>query len=135
MDIRSRYKVALLLPSLDETGSLLAPCHVTQSYPFPLRYVQTDNGLEFGQRFHQKCEEIGLENYYIHKNSPNENAVIERSFRTDEDEFFSWLQQPAEDHTQLNACFQEYLEIYNSIRPHMGLDMLTPKEAVALYHK
>jgi hypothetical protein len=37
IDIRSRYKVALLLPSLDETGSLLALYHVTQSYPFPLR--------------------------------------------------------------------------------------------------
>jgi len=135
IDIRSRYKLALILPTLDETGSLLALYHVTQSCPFPLRYVQTDNGLEFQQRFHEKCEELGLEHYYIHKNSPNENAVIERSFRTDEDEFFFWMKEPAEDHTQLNAWYQEYLETYNGVRPHMGLDMLTPKEAVALYHK
>ncbi|MCJ7510364.1 MAG: integrase core domain-containing protein [Dehalococcoidia bacterium] len=135
IDICSRYKLALILPTLDETGSLLALYHVTQSCPFPLRYVQTDNGLEFQQRFHEKCEELGLEHYYIHKNSPNENAVIERSFRTDEDEFFFWMKEPAEDHIQLNAWYQEHLRIYNEVRPHMGLDMLTPKEAVALYHK
>jgi len=135
IDIRSRYKVALLLPSLDEAGSLLALYHATQSYPFPLRYVQTDNGLEFGQRFHQKCVDLGLEHYYIHKNSPNENAVIERSFRTDEEEFFFWLKQPPQDHVELNAWVQEYLETYNTIRPHMGLNMLTPKEAIGLYHK
>jgi len=69
------------LPSLDETASLLALHHAIQGYSFPLRYVQTDNGLEFQKRFHQKCIDLGLEHYYIHKNSPNENAVIERSFR------------------------------------------------------
>lgn len=135
IDIRSRYKMALMLPSLDETSALLALHHVTQVCPFPVRYVQTDNGLEFQQRFHEKCEELGLEHYYIHKNSPNENAVIERSFRTDEDEFFYWMKQPARNHIELNAWYQDYLEVYNGVRPHMGLDMLTPKQAIDLYHK
>jgi transposase InsO family protein len=135
IDICTRYKVALLLPSLDEAGSLLALYHATRSYPFPLRYVQTDNGLEFQQRFHQKCVELGLEHYYIHKNSPNENAVIERSFRTDEEEFFLLLEQPPQDHMELNTWFQQYLDVYNTVRPHMGLNMLSPNEAIALYHK
>ena len=80
----------------------------------------------------QRCEELGLEQYYIHKNLPNENAVIERSFRTAKDGFFYWMRDLAEGGGLYAA---ECLEICNSIRPHMGLDMLTPKEAVALYHK
>ena len=135
MDIYSRYKVGLILPKLDEGGSLLALYHATEQFPFDLRYVQTDNGLEFQRRFHGKCSELGLEHFYIHKSSPNENAVIERSFRTDEEECFFRLDQPAQDHVQLNAWYQSYLQSYNTLRPHMGINMLTPKEAIDLYLK
>ena len=135
MDIYSRYKVGLILPKLDEGGSLLALYHATEQFPFDLRYVQTDNGLEFQSRFHGKCSELGLEHFYIHKSSPNENAVIERSFRTDEEECFFRLDQPAQDHIQLNTWYQSYLQNYNAVRPHMGINMLTPKEAIDLYHK
>jgi len=135
MDIRTRYKVGLILPKVDEGGALLALYHATQQFPFPLHYVQTDNGLEFQKRFHARCEALGLEHYYIHKSSPNENAVIERSFRTDEEEFFFWLQEAPQDHRELNAWYQRYLETYNTVRPHMGINMLTPRKAIALYHK
>lgn len=129
MDIHSRYKVGLILPKLDERGALLALFHTAQSIPFPLCYVQTDNGLEFQQRFHAKCGELGLEHFYIHKSSPNDNAVIKRSFRTDEEEFFFWLDHAPQDHMELNSWYQAYLLTYNTIRPHMGINMLTPKEA------
>ncbi len=36
------------------------------------------------------------------KNFPRENALIERSFRTDEDEFFLLLDQPPGDINELN---------------------------------
>ncbi len=135
MDISSRYKVGLILPKLDEGGTLLALYYATQQFPFPLHYVQTDNGLEFQRRFHAKCAELGLEHFYIHKSSPNENAVIERSFRTDEEECFFRLEEAPQDHQELNTWYQHFLDAYNTTRPHMGINMLTPKEAIALYHK
>ena len=76
-----------------------------------------------------------LEHFYIHKSSPNENAVIERSFRTDEEEFFFWLEKAPRDHLELNAWYQRFLDTYNTIRPHMGINMLTPKKAITLYQK
>ena len=48
---------------------------------------------------------------------------------------FFLLDQPAQDHLQLNTWCQSYLHTYNSIRPHMSINMLTLKEAIALYHK
>ena len=92
LDIATRYKVGLSaalslskgLPRVDAAGALLALYHALQSLPFPVRYVQTDNDLEFQKHFHAKCAELGMEHFYIHKGSPNDNAVIERSFRTDE---------------------------------------------------
>jgi transposase InsO family protein len=135
IDILSRYKVALLLPVLDEAGSIVTLRYAFQAYPFPVRYVQTDNGLEFQTAFHALCSDRGIEHYHIHKNSPNENAVIERSFRTDQDEFFYLLEYAPNDINELNRWFQQYLIVYNTVRPHMGLNMLTPKEAIALYQK
>lgn len=135
LDIATRYKVGLILPKVDEAHALLGLYHATQQVPFPLRYVQTDNGLEFQHRFLAKCEELGLEHFYIHKSSPNDNAVIERSFRTDEEEFFSWLEKAPQDHLELNAWYQRFLETYNTVRPHMGINMLTPRKAIDLYIK
>ena len=133
LDISTRYKVGLILPKLDEGGALLALYHATQHFPFPLKYVQTDNGLEFQKRFHAKCAELGLEHFYIHKSSPNDNAVIERSFRTDEEEFFFWLEKAPQDHLELHSWYQRFLETYNTVRPHMGINMLTPRKAIDLY--
>ena len=135
MDIHSRYKVGLILPKVDESNAVLALYYATQRFPFPLHYVQTDNGLEFQKRFHAKCAELGLEHFYIHKSSPNDNAVIERSFRTDEEECFFWLEDAPRDHGELNEWYQAYLVKYNTVRPHMGIKMLTPKEAIDLYLK
>ena len=93
MDVSNRYKVGLILPKVDGAGSLLALYHAIQTPPFPVCYVQTDKGLEFQKRFHAKYEEVGLEHFYIHKSSPNENAMIKRSFRTNEEEFFYRLER------------------------------------------
>ena len=135
MDIATRYKVGLILTKVEEAGAILTLFHATHHFPFPLQYVQTDNGLEFQQRFHAKCAELGVEHFYIHKSSPNDNAVIERSFRTDEEEFFFWLEDAPQDHLELNTWYQRYLDKDNTFRPHMGINMLTPKEAIDLYHK
>jgi transposase InsO family protein len=135
IDILSRYKVALLQPVLDEAGSIILLRYALQTCPFPVRYVQTDNGLEFQRRFHDFCEQLTVEHYYIHKNTPIENAVIERSFRTDEEEFYFWLENIPKDINELNLWFQKYLLTYNTVRPHLGIKMLRPKEFVDLYIK
>ena len=48
---------------------------------------------------------------------------------------FSWLSELAEDIKGLQRSIQRYLQVNNSVRPHMGINKLTPKEVVALYHK
>ncbi|MBF8266493.1 MAG: hypothetical protein HW388_1, partial [Dehalococcoidia bacterium] len=34
----------------------------------------------------------------------------------------------------LNTWYQRFLDTYNTVRPHMGINMLTPKEAINLYY-
>lgn len=134
IDIWSRWKQGIILPAVDQALAIDALKYMVPLLPFTPDFIQTDNGLEYQQRFKQYVtKELGWQHHYIHKSSPNENAVIERSFRTDEEEFFWWLESAPEDLVVLNARYQEYLDKYNTYRPHLGLDLQTPQEKLKSY--
>jgi transposase InsO family protein len=130
IDIYSRYKLALILPVVDEAGSILTLKWLLKAAPFQIVSVQTDNGLEFQSGFHAFCGQNQISHYYIHKRSPNENAVIERSFRTDQEEFFFRLDTAPKDINELNNWLQKYLIRYNQERPHFSLNFKTPSQVL-----
>lgn len=131
IDIFSRYKEAAILNHLDQDGAMSALLAMLPKLPFKPVFIQTDNGLEFQERFHKIVSDMGIEHHMIHKNTPNENALIERSFRTDEEEFFFRLDSQPEHYDHLRELFAAYLHRYNYIRPHLGIDLKTPYEVVA----
>jgi hypothetical protein len=134
IDIWSRWKQGVILPLLDQGLAIEALKYMMPLLPFTPDFIQTDNGLEFQQRFGAYVtKDLGWQHHYIHKSSPNENAVIERSFRTDEEEFFWWMDGPAKDLIDLNSRYQVYLDKYNTYRPHLGLGLQTPQEKLASY--
>lgn len=135
IDILSRYKLAVILPDISDESASLALEFFLKWFPFKAVYIQTDNGLEYQRSFDQTCVKYNINHYFIHKNSPNENAVIERSFRTDQDEFFYWLEDAPEHIGQLNEWLQKFINEYNTWRPHQALDYKTPEEFVKLYQK
>lgn len=134
IDILSRYKQGIIFPLLDQSYSIEALKFVISILPIKPDFIQTDNGLEFQNRFLKVVkDELGLNHHFIHKSNPNENAVIERSFRTDEDEFFFFgLRKMGEPKNieQLNIFYQIYLKEYNEIRPHLSLNLMTPLEKI-----
>lgn len=132
IDIFSRFKLAVILPDISDESATLALHYFLKWFPFNIKYIQTDNGLEFQRTFHEFCLKKGVNHYFIHKNSPNENAVIERSFRTDQDEFYFWLEKAPIHIGELNTWLQEFIQKYNYIRPHQSLNYLTPNQIVSL---
>lgn len=133
IDIFSRYKLAVLLPDISDESASLALEYFLKWFPFQVSYVQTDNGLEYQQTFQKTCENRKIYHYFIHKNSPNENAVIERSFKTDQEEFYFWLETRPEHIGELNEWLQKFILDYNTDRPHQSLDYKTPAEFVKLH--
>ena len=128
-DIYSRYKQGIIFPLLDQSFSIEAARLCVPRFPFRCDFIQTDNGLEFQQRFNRFVrEELHLAHHYIHKSNPNENAVIERSFRTDEEEFFFFKMRVPRDEVDLSHQYQEYLQYFNTERLHLGINLLTPAE-------
>jgi len=134
IDIFSRFKQGVILPLLDQSYSIEAVGGLVKSFPCKPVFIQTDNGLEFQRRFYEfVTKRLKLKYHYIHKSNPNENGVIERSFRTDEDEFFCFpprrLKRP-KDLNDLNVQYREFLDFYNTERPHLSLNLKTPGEII-----
>ena len=146
IDIYSRYKAGVILPALDQALTIEALRYLIPGLPKQIRdnldFIQTDNGLEYQKQFLDFLEVAHLElelphkikHHYIHKSSPNENAVIERSFRTDEEEFFWRIDRP-EDLTELNVMYQTWMNEYNTFRPHLSLNCMTPMEKLLSYSR
>ena len=132
IDIFSRYKEAVILNQLDQDGAMSALMTILSKLPFKPVFIQTDNGLEFQGRFETLCRDLKLPHHYIHKSSPNENALIERSFRTDEEEFFFRMKRAPVHYDELRAWFAEYLKRYNTWRPHFGIGLQTPYRVIQL---
>jgi len=93
-----------------------------------IKLVQTDNGHEFQSDFesHLKSLSMGVQHTWIH--TPDQNGVVERSHRTDEEEFY---QETEIDYTNLediNTKLKIWLEHYNTKRLHFSLNYLTPEE-------
>lgn len=132
IDIYSRYKEAIILNQLDQDGSISALMLMLAKLPFKPVFIQTDNGLEFQGRFDALCQELKLPHHCIHKHSPNENALIERSFRTDEEEFFFWMKRAPKDYDELRSWFAVWLKKYNTYRPHLGIGLQTPYRVIQL---
>jgi IS30 family transposase len=131
IDIFSRYKEAVILNHLDQDGSIAALLEILPKLPFKPVFLQTDNGLEFQGRFRKFLSDLKIKNHYVHKSTPNENALIERTFRTDEEEFFFRMKQAPKNYDELRIMFAEWLYRYNYKRIHLGINLKTPYEIVA----
>jgi len=130
IDIYSRYKDAVILNQLDQDGAIVALIEILGRLPFRAVFVQTDNGLEFQNRFSEHAQALGMQHHHIHKSTPNENAVIERSFRTDEEEFLFWQKKPFIHYDDLRDRYAQWLRWYNYERPHLGINLKTPIQMV-----
>ena len=133
IDLFTRYRAGWIFEPLDSHTSALALEWFFSAFPFPISFVQTDNGLEFQASFQKALQLFELPHHFIHKSSPNENAVVERAFRTDDEEFFTHrLPRSGRPKTleELNGKYQNWLTVYNTARPHYGLNFRTPEQMV-----
>ena len=98
-------------------------------FPFRIHTVRTDRGHEFQAQFHWHVEDKGIKHTYIKPRSPQLNGKVERSHRTDKDEFYQLLTYT--DNVDLNKKLDEWENFYNFNRPHTAFDGKTPYEALS----
>ena len=100
--------------------------YVIKTFPFRIKMIRTDNGHEFQARFHWYCIDKGMEHVYIKPGSPKLNGKVERSHRTDKEEFYQLIKYKSD--VDLNEKITEWENFYNFNRPHKSHGGLTPYE-------
>lgn len=111
---------------------------VIKNLRFKIQAIQTDNASCFTNLYttsgHQHrqhpfdlwCEQRNIRHLLIDKGKPAQNGCVERSHRTDNEEFYQ-LHHFA-DIELLRKRFNKYLKWYNTKREHLGIGGLTPQQ-------
>ena len=107
--------------------------YVIEKFPFRIHTVRTDRGHEFQARFHWHVEDKGIRHVYIKPRSPQLNGKVERSHRSDQEEFYQLLTYT--DDVDLNLKLAEWEHFYNFNRPHGAFSGKTPYEALRMLLK
>ena len=100
--------------------------HVVSQFPFRIHTIRTDNGHEFQAQFHWHVRDLGMHHVYIKPATPRLNGKVERSHRTDQEEFYQLLSYTGDQ--DLAAKLTEWERFYNFHRPHMAHQGKTPFE-------
>lgn len=94
--------------------------------PFKIRSIQVDGGSEFMNEFEQTCKELGIPLEVLPPATPKYNGCVERSNKTLREEFYAFC---TEDSLMgKRRELMQYLKGYNTIRPHAGINNMTPME-------
>ena len=102
--------------------------HVIQKFPFRIHTVRTDRGHEFQALFHWHLADQGIRHVYIKARTPQLNGKVERSHRTDQQEFYQLLSYT--DDVDLAQRLAEWETFYNYHRPHGAFAGKTPYETL-----
>ena len=102
--------------------------HIIEKFPFRIREIRTDNRHEFQAKFHWHVEDLGIRYAYIKRGTPQLNGKVERSHRSDGQEFYQLLSYKGD--VDLEAKLDEWERFYNFHRPHGAHAGTTPYEAL-----
>jgi transposase InsO family protein len=136
IDDHSRMCVCARLMARERTRAVCDGLRAALAAYGAPQQILTDNGKVFTGRFHHPpvevlfeaiCREHGIEHLLTQPRSPTTTGKIERFHRSLRAEFLS--NKPA--FTNLKTAQQaldEWVDYYNSARPHQSLNMTTPIE-------
>jgi transposase InsO family protein len=98
-----------------------------ESFPFPIKAWENDNGSENLKSFHAKLNDEEIPQYFAHPYCPKDKPFVERVIGTLEREFIQQgnLVTTVEDQQRR---IDQWLDEYHNFRPHQSLGYLTPNE-------
>lgn len=109
-------------------------------FPFDIKTVRTDNGLEFTNRlrsieklpslFEQTLKEYNITHDYIKPYTPRHNGKVERSHRKDNERFYNV--KTFYSIKDIRGEIKRYLRSYNDF-PMAPLNWNSPKQFYAIY--
>jgi transposase InsO family protein len=141
IDEFSRWRFLMLTREITPLASIAFLEALRAVFPFPIECVQTDHGTEFtyaalphvqqAHPFQAHLESLGIRHKLIKIATPRHNGKVERSHRTDEEEFYRQL--PLRTFSQGQRRLERWNHRYNRERPHGALGWKTPCQVLKEY--
>jgi hypothetical protein len=110
--------------SLSESKKFERTTPLGDCVAFPCRSA----GHEFQAKLHRHVEDLGIRHAYIKRGTPQLNGKVERSHRTDGQEFYQLLSYKGD--VDLEAKLEEWERFYNFHRQHGAHNGKTPYEVL-----
>ncbi len=126
IDDCTRYRVLRIYDHQTVKSATDFVDQVRKALPFAVKQIQTDNGHEFGEPFTWHLDDLGITHRKTKIRSPEENGKVERSHRTDEEEFYRHGRFVSITHCM--RLLSQWERYYNERRPHMALKGKTPRQ-------
>lgn len=126
MDIFTKFAHVVYVENLKAQTAKRVFEEFEQLNPTKIYVVQTDNGSEFLEVFHEYLEEQRLKHQFIYPKSPKINAFIERFNRTIQEEFILRNDEIYYNTQAMQRKLTKYLFWYNYQRPHRSLNYMSP---------
>jgi transposase InsO family protein len=126
IDDATRIRALKIYPQHNQVCAIDFIDYVVEKFPFRVHTIRTDRGHEFQAQFHWHVEDKGMRHAYIKPRTPQLNGKVERSHRSDQEEFYQLLTY--KDDVDLNAKLAAWEAFYNYNRPHGAFNGKTPYE-------
>lgn len=135
LDSCSRYRIVSYARTGDAKTARDAFEEAVKRLPFSVAALLSDNGGENAGAFHARLVGKDVLHFWSRQGTPTDNPRVERSHRSDDDEFFSHNRNARRSFDALVAEGHGWEETWNTIRPHQALGYLTPKEFCDLWKR
>ena len=126
IDVYTKLALAVKVSSLSAINAKKVIIKFQDQCPYIIHTVQTDNGSEFLASFHQYLEDQSIKHLFSYPRSPKTQAYVERFNRTIQEEFINRNDEIFYDLEAFEAKLTNYLNWYNTKRPHYALKYLSP---------
>lgn len=130
LDVCSRWAWAIPVVRITTHASLRFVRQAQTTAPFAFATLQSDHGSEFSTWFTKMLSAQGMAHRHSRVRQPNDNAHLERFNRTLQDECLSRCSRSLRS---WRRTIPEYLNYYNTERPHLALDFKSPLEVMRRY--
>lgn len=130
IDVNSRWAYAEPSLKINTWNTIEFVKRARTRAPFTFQTIQTDHGSEFSKQLTKVIEHAGISHRQSRVRTPTDNGHVERFIRTLQDEC---LHKIPRNFQIWQKEIPEFLDYYNTKRPHMGLEMKTPLEVLRSY--
>ena len=135
IDDFSRELYAAILPDRTQHSSAAFLKQMVDECPYEIDYTYSDNGKEYrgteNHEFVQACKAYGIGQKFTRYNRPQTNGKAERVIRTLMEMWHK--QERFTSRKQRHTSLIRFINYYNTVKSHKGIDNLTPYEKLIEY--